>query len=170
MTTITLALPETATKDEWMNAGREIMLAHRNAGWLIGDWVKYGKAHFPEQLEMALSEVGLHRQVAQTAERIAQSFPPTERDASLSFDHYRVIAELPHGEARKMLQRFKAERVTPAKAKAIAQQITIPATLIAPNHDTLLISAIHHWNRLPRGVRSAFAERIANAGTDEIEP
>jgi len=157
--------------NEWLEIGRAKAEALRKDQWAIADWFAYGKRRakadpqFAEQLSLAMPEIAEDPKRLEQAAKVAEAFPAHERTLSLSFDHYAALASLPHGEARKLLERAKVERIP---ARALIDRTERPKQLW--DNDTLLSGFIAHWNRLPRDVRLDAAEMIAEADGEEIEP
>ena len=57
VTTTTLALPDDTPYPHWLSVGRSLASQKRNIDWLIGDWIAFGRTHFPEQIELALADL-----------------------------------------------------------------------------------------------------------------
>ncbi len=162
---------EPLTCDDWLAIGKSIASAHREKQWEMADWFAYGKRRakedpqFAEQMALALPEITEDPKRLEQAAKVAEAFPRQERSLALSFDHYAALASLPHGEARKLLERAKVEHIP---ARALIDRAERPKQLW--DNDTLLSGFIAHWNRLPRDVRIDAAEMIAEADGEEIEP
>lgn len=157
--------------NEWLEIGRAKAESLRKDQWAFADWFAYGKRRakadplFAEQLALAMPEIAEDPKRLEQAAKVAEAFPAIDRDLSLSFDHYAALASLPHGEARKLLERAKVEHIPP---RALIDRTERPTPLLGD--DELLSSFIRHWNRLPRDVRLDAAEMIAEADGGEIEP
>jgi hypothetical protein len=157
--------------NEWLAIGRAKAESLRKDQWAVADWFAYGKRRakadpqFAEQLALAMPEIAEDPKRLEQAAKVAEAFPAIDRDLSLSFDHYAQLSNLPHGEARRLLERAKAEHIPP---RALIDRTERPTPLLGD--DELLSSFIRHWNRLPRDVRLDAAEMIAEADGQEIEP
>ena len=101
---LALALPETTSFPEWLSTGRALANSKRNIDWLIGDWLNFGKVHFPEQIEMAIAELGEDPRRLKRIETTVAAFPPHKRDGALSFDHHAHVADMPQQEALPLLK------------------------------------------------------------------
>jgi hypothetical protein len=55
---LALSLPSAMLYPDWIATGRALANSKRNIDWLIGDWLSFGRTHFPEQIEMALADLG----------------------------------------------------------------------------------------------------------------
>jgi len=162
---------EPLTCDDWLTIGKSIASAHREKQWEMADWFAYGKRRakedpqFAAQMALALPEITEDPKRLEQAAKVAEAFPRQERTLALSFDHYAALASLPHGEARKLLEKAEREHIPPRKMIDVAQRM-IPTL----DDDRLLSGFLTHWNRLPRVVRLDAAEMIAEANGEEIEP
>lgn len=76
---LALALPETTSFPDWLSTGRALANSKRNIDWLIGDWLNFGKARFPEQIEMAIAELGEDPRRLKRIETTVAAFPPHKR-------------------------------------------------------------------------------------------
>lgn len=171
-----LNLPSNIAFDEWLTIGRELIQRDREGKWRAADWFAHGKARaksdpeFARQMEMALPQILEDTQRLEAIAKVAENFPAADRNLDLSFEHYAALSRLPHGEARKLLDKASRDR-TPARDlryEALGQQRTL--SRLEPDNDDLLSSFLRHWNRLPRSVRTEAAEMIADSQGEEIEP
>lgn len=162
---------------EWMSVGRDLMRQDRETKWRAADWMAYGRARaktdsaFAQQMDLHLPEIAEDRRHLDAIARIAEVFPAEERSLELSFDHYVALSSLPHGEARKLLDQAARTKATPREIRYEAMQAQMSiAPRAAPDEDSMLVSIVHLWNRLPRSVRLEFAEMAGEANGQEIEP
>lgn len=169
--TITPLLSVDCTFDEWRALGDDLLAKHRETQWAAADWFALGKRRakadpqFAEQFNLALPTIAEDPKRLEQAAKVAEAFPASERTLSLSFDHYAALASLPHGEARKILERAEREHIPPRKLIDRAER-----PMLQLGDDELYSGFIRHWNRLPRHVRLDAAEVIADADGGEIEP
>jgi len=171
-----LHLPPDLSCADWIATGRDLMRKDRETKWQAADWMAYGRAraktdsHFAEQMALALPEILEDPRKLDAIARVAEVFPADERSLDLSFDHYSALARLPHGEARKLLEKAAQTKTGPREIKYEAMQMQMAISRCEPDEDSMLSSFLGHWNRLPRAVRLEAAEMIAEAGGGEIEP
>ena len=59
---------------------------------------------FPEQIEMAIAELGEDPRRLKRIETTVAAFPPHKRDGALSFDHHAHVADMPAQEALPLLK------------------------------------------------------------------
>lgn len=171
-----LILPPDLSCQAWMNVGRDLMQRDRETKWQAADWMAYGRARaktdnaFAEQMALALPEILEDPRKLDAIARIAEVFPAEERSLDLSFDHYAALARLPHGEARKLLDKAAKEKTGPRELKYEAMQAHMTLAPREPaNEDSLLEGAVHFVNRLPASVRIQLAELLAGADGKEID-
>jgi len=172
-----LDLPPDMTCADWMDVGRGLMRKDRETKWAAADWMAYGRARaktdsaFAQQMALALPEILEDPRKLDAIARVAEVFPAAERSLDLSFDHYAALTNLPHGEARKLLDKAAQTKAGPREIKYEAMQAHMTLSPRAPvDDDSMLLSLIHLWNRMPRQVREEFAEMVGQAEGKEIEP
>ncbi|RIV79559.1 hypothetical protein [Pelagerythrobacter aerophilus] len=174
--TPSLTLPTDLPFERWLSIGRDLIQRDRETKWQAADWYAYGRTRakadpeFAQQMELALPAILEDPKRLEAIAKVAESFPAEDRSTDLSFDHYAALSRLPHGEARKLLDKATRDR-TPARDlryEALGQQRSL--SRLEPNQDDLLSSFIRHWNRLPFATRLEAAEMIAASGGEEIEP
>ncbi|WP_159975850.1 MULTISPECIES: hypothetical protein [unclassified Novosphingobium] len=172
-----LTLPPDLACTDWLAIGADLMRKDRETKWQAADWYAYGRARaktdtvFAEQMALALPDMLEDPRKLDAIARVAEVFPADERSLGLSFDHYAVLASLPHGEARKLLAKA-AEKKTGAreiKYEAMHAQMSLAPRQPA-DEDSQCTSLIHLYNRMPRTVRVEFAQMVAEAEGEEIEP
>lgn len=173
-TTVALALPDNTAFDEWLDTGRDLASQKRHLDWLIGDWVAFGRAHYPEQIELALEVVTDDPRQIKRAERTALAFPPHLRDTSLTFDHHAHVADMPVQEALPLLKAAKEEGLSAKQFRFHAMLHKIDAGTILPREDDpaddQLLALCRLWNRSDKNVRAEFAEMVADSKLGIIEP
>lgn len=170
---LTLNLADNTPLPDWIAIGRGLATQKRHIDWLIGDWVQFGRAHFPEQITMALDELAEDPKRLKRIEQTVAAFPPHKRDASLSFDHHAHVADLPVQEALPLLKRAHDENLTPrqVRTEAMLRKLDIGMNLPReddPEHDHLLALS-RAWNRSPHAVRLEFAEMIRESNLGVID-
>lgn len=79
----------------WTRIGRQIGLLRSCSSWWLGDWLVYGRAHFPGRYKQAMSETELDYQTLRNYAWIAGRFEASRRREALSFQHHAVVAALP---------------------------------------------------------------------------
>lgn len=172
-TSLALALPDDTPLSEWIAVGRSLATQKQNIDWLIGDWLAFGRRRFPEQIDMALGDLGEDPRRLKRIETTVQAFPPHKRDTSLTFDHHAHVADMPVQEALPLLKRAKDERLTSRqlRVEAMLRKLDIGQNLPRdddPDHDHLLAMS-RAWNRAPMHVREEFADMIAESHLGVID-
>lgn len=171
---LALALPDNLTFTDWLAQGRQLATSKRQIDWLIGDWIRFGRQHFPEQIEMAFMDILPDQRERKTIERTAAAFPVHLRDASLSFAHHAYVADMPTQEALPLLVEARREKLTPKQLRLRAMDRKLDTGQILAREDDpedeALLLCVRAWNRAPRSVREEFAEMIADSDFGVIEP
>ena len=73
---VALALPPDTDLETWRAIGQTIAAQHRNTGWLVGDWLNFGKAQFGNQAEMFAVELLGEPKSADSCDGPAAIVPP----------------------------------------------------------------------------------------------
>lgn len=171
-----LHLPADLSCADWLATGRDLMRIDRENKWRAADWMAYGRARaktdtaFADQMALALPQILEDPRKLDAIARVAEAFPAADRDVALSFDHYAALARLPHGEARKLLDKAAKDRTGPREIRYEAMQAHMTLSPRQPaDEDSQCSSLIHLYNRMPRAVRIEFAEMVAEADGKEID-
>jgi hypothetical protein len=174
---LSLALPEGLTFEHWQDVGRDLAAREKVLNWWIGDWWAFGEHRYGERTKVAAEGLfPLSFKRLANIGSVARAFGETSRQREvLSFTHHEEIAPLARQSpeaATMLLDRAEREGMSVAQVRAAVRvlQGRERDTTPAPDHDSLLASFLHHWNRLPREVRVTAAEMIAGANGEEIEP
>lgn len=170
---LALSLPSAMLYPDWIATGRALANSKRNIDWLIGDWLSFGRVHFPEQIEMAIADLGEDPKRIKRIETTVTAFPPSRRDASLSFDHHAHVADMPTQEALPLLKAAHDANWTARqlRVEAMLRKCEIGQNLPRdddPDHDHLLALS-RAWNRAPGNVREEFADMIAESHMGVID-
>ena len=171
---LALNLPPDLAYPDWVATGRSLATRKVQTEWMIADWLTFGRTNFAEQIELELGTLGMDNRDVKRIEKTAQAFPPALRDPTLSFDHHAHVADLPQQEALPLLKQAKSERWTARKTRVAAMLAKVDNGLSLPREDDpeydALMACIHAWNRAPATVREDFAEMVADAKLEVIEP
>lgn len=173
VTTTTLALPDDTPYPHWLSVGRSLASQKRNIDWLIGDWIAFGRTHFPEQIELALADLADDPNRIKRIERTTATFPPHLRQPSLTFDHHAHVADMPVQEALPLLQHAAQEKMTARALRIEAMLRKVEIGQILPREDDAedecLLAMVRAWNRATRHAREEFADMIAETHFGLIE-
>jgi hypothetical protein len=173
-TALSLALPETTDYPTWLAEGRRLATSKRHLDWLIGDWINFGREHFPDQIELALADVSDDPRNLKRIEKTARAFPPHLRHADLSFDHHAHVADLPTQEALPLLKEAERDHLPARQLRIRAMLRKVDTGQILPREDDAeddaLMALVRAWNRAPRSVREEFADMIAESHLSIIDP
>ena len=97
---------------EWVRQGRMLGSLGRAVGWWLGDWLRYGTAHYGERYAMAARITGYDKQTLMNMAYVASRFETSRRRESLSFSHHAELAPLPQLEQDSWLQRAEEEHLS----------------------------------------------------------
>lgn len=164
---VALALPPDTDLETWRTIGQTIAAQYRNAGWLVGDWLNFGKTQFGDQAELfAIDLLGEPKSAKQLA-ALCQTFPPDRRNPALSQQHYLAVRDLPAPDRERLLSQAEAERLTPRdlKYRAAARKAEIAPPLIAEEDLDYaeLMAIVRAWNCASDGPRREFAELMSES-------
>lgn len=170
---VALALPPDTDIETWRAIGQAIAAQHRNTGWLVGDWLNFGKAQFGNQAEMFAVELLGEPKSARQLAALCSAFPSDRRNPALSQQHYLAVRDLPAPDRERLLSQAEAERLTPRdlKYRAAARKAEIAPPLI-PEADldyAELMAIVRAWNRASSGPRREFAELMSESDYGIIE-
>ena len=170
---LVLDLPASTTFPDWLAQGRSLALSKKSIDFLIGDWINFGRDHFPEELQEHLPGLFDDPKLAKRAEKTAKAFPPHLRDASLTFEHHAHVADLPTQEALPLLKQAHDENLAARELRIRAMLRKVETGQILPREDDAeddaLMAMVRAWNRAPRHVREEFAELVADSDLGVIE-
>ena len=171
-TEIALHVPTGITLDEWADQGREIATQVRNHGWLIGDWCRQGHELFGDLIKDVLPELGLDLSQVRRAAKVAQAFPPHERDQGLSFAYYAHLVDLPHGEARRILTQARGKPAKEIRVQAMAVKEQLGIAGLPSDDDTVrreFLQMQWAWNRGSPDARKMFLELATDSNMGVID-
>lgn len=161
------SIPDGATFDEWLAIGRDIAARKRSIDWQMGDWIAFGHAQFPQQIELALGDVVGDTRTVRRIVRTVKAFPAHLRDPSLSFEHHAHVADLPVQEALPLLKRARTEHMSAKRVRIEAMLRKVENGQILPREedweDDAILAMVRAWNRAPTTAREEFAELLRDS-------
>jgi hypothetical protein len=98
--------------DEWLRLGTRLGLTGRNAGWWIGDWVRYGTAVYGSKYTVAARVTGYDPQTLMNMVYVATRFETSRRRENLSWSHHAELAPFDVDEQEHWLDRATIERLS----------------------------------------------------------
>ena len=168
-----LAMPEQTAFEDWLAIGRNLVGQKRHIDWLIGDWITFGRQHFPTQIELALEEISTSARDVRRIEKTAAAFPPSTRCTALSFDHHAHVADIPLQEAMPLLKQAERQNIDARRFRIDAMLHKLEHGHILPREtdtdDDFLMAMVRAWNRASRSAREDFAEMAAQSHLGLIE-
>lgn len=90
-----LRIPQGVGYACWAQAGVKLAEVVDSSSWCLGDWLVYGKRHFPDSYQRAINAAGLKYQTLRNYAWTARRFPLERRHHGLTFQHHAEVASLP---------------------------------------------------------------------------
>ena len=172
-TALALELPDSTTPEQWTTLGRTLVESRQRIDWLIGDWIAFGRSHFPEQLDLTIDSLGDDTKRLKRIERTAKAFPPHTRHKRLSFEHHAHVADLPVQDALPLLKDAAAEKLSAREFRLKAMMHKVDTGALLPRDDDpendALMACVRAWNHASREVRREFADMIADSDLSVID-
>jgi hypothetical protein len=82
------------TKDEWVACGRFIRHSEASVHFWIGDWLRYGEAHFKEDYNEALQVTGYNYHTLRRDKYLTERIPFERRRSNLDVAFHHEVAPL----------------------------------------------------------------------------
>ncbi len=98
--------------DQWETAGVQLQRMGRAVNFWIGDWVRWGEAHYGDQYVQAIDLTGLDYQTVANVVSVSKRVSPERRRPGLSWSHHEVVASLPPAEQDRWLEEAEVEGYT----------------------------------------------------------
>jgi hypothetical protein len=98
--------------DEWLRLGWRLGVAGRNAGWWVGDWVRYGTTRYGSKYTVAARVTGYDAGTLMNMVYVANRFEISRRRENLSWSHHAELAALELDEQDRWLDRATKERLS----------------------------------------------------------
>lgn len=171
---ITLVLPSDLPFASWLELGRDLAQKRRSFDWLVGDWITYGREHFPEQIQAELPNLIDDEKALKRIEKTCRAFPPHLRDTSLSFDHHAQVADLEHQYALPLLKTASKNHLSVRQLRGLAIETKMDVGVLLPREDDPeedeMMALIRAWNCATSNVREDFAEYVRESQGGIIDP
>jgi hypothetical protein len=94
---------------QWLDHGQRIGHMRSASNWWIGDWVRFGTAHYGERYELASATSGYDKQTLMNMAYVASRYPPARRRARISWSHHAQLAAMAPADQDVWLDRLEAE-------------------------------------------------------------
>lgn len=109
------------SREQWEQAGHELLRWARSIQWLIGDWVLYGEQAYGETYTEAIELTGLEYDTLKNIIWVARSVSERSRRRDLSWSHHQAVAALPEAEQEMWLREAADEGYTVARLRSKLQ-------------------------------------------------
>ncbi|WP_405163084.1 LmbU family transcriptional regulator [Nocardia sp. NBC_01499] len=157
MTSVGLQITDQLCFESWEQAGHRLSGVVDSSTWCLGDWLVYGKRHFPDRYHRAIRAAGLQYQTLRNYAWVARRFPLERRRSRLSFQHHAEVASLPVEEqdwwldqteqetwtTKQLRNRIREEQVDPAKREKPQDNVVAAAIARLP----IASSHLPSWRR-----------------------
>lgn len=100
------------TYEDWLRAGCQLGTLGRTSGWWIGDWIRFGTAHYGAKYTAAARITGYDPQTLMNMVYVATRFEISRRREKLSWSHHSELAALEVAEQEAWLDRAVKERLS----------------------------------------------------------
>jgi hypothetical protein len=97
---------------DWLRQGRWLGSLGRTIGWWLGDWLRYGTAHYGERYTTAARVTGYDEHTLMNMAYVASKFDISRRREKLSFSHHAELAALPPIDQERWLERAQQEELS----------------------------------------------------------
>lgn len=109
---VSLAIPEHLTFEQWMGIGSGMKAVEKSIMFWIGDWLLYGENHFGEKWTQVLEATEYSYKTIQNALWVAKRIDPQIRREDVSYAHHAEIAALSVESQEHWLKVCAEERLT----------------------------------------------------------
>jgi hypothetical protein len=89
-----LTLKARLSLDDWMRVGLQITRISDSCIWWLGDWLVYGRDHYPNRYKQVVENTGLDYQTLRNYAWVAGRIHPERRRENLSFQHHAEVVPL----------------------------------------------------------------------------
>jgi hypothetical protein len=105
--------PQTLDRAGWLAAGVSLAEFGRVNNWWVGDWIRYGNAHWGEKYTEAARVTGLDAKTLRNIAYVASRFQLSRRRDNLSWTHHAELAALSPDQQDQWLDRSLSLRLSP---------------------------------------------------------
>lgn len=180
LTRVGLRFPRGLEFAEWERAGHRLTRIADTSAWCLGDWVVYGKTHYPDRYARAVDATGLDYGTLRNYASVARRVPLSRRRDKLSFQHHAEVASLPadaqeewldravkrgwsRNQLRHQIRLDRGQRSEPNKPEAALRRLSFDAELVDRWRDAAESSGIEFEKWMISTLDSAAAEALSSA-------
>lgn len=107
-----LAIDDEVSFGQWEGLGKYLGTMEKGLPWLLGDWLIYGMAVFPDAYSQAMDATGLALGTLKNYKYVCGKIPFEERRRDLSFAHHYEVADMGKGPRAEWLAQAAKEHWT----------------------------------------------------------
>jgi hypothetical protein len=96
----------------WITYGKRFARLGSASNWWIGDWIRYGNAHYGEKYGAASKTTGYDRQTLMNMAYVASRFNTQRRRERVSWSHHAELAALPEAQQDDWLDLTEREHLS----------------------------------------------------------
>jgi hypothetical protein len=96
----------------WITYGKRFARLGSASNWWIGDWIRYGNAHYGEKYGAASKTTGYDRQTLMNMAYVSSRFSVERRREGVSWSHHAELAALPDAQQDTWLDLTEREHLT----------------------------------------------------------
>ena len=96
----------------WITYGKRFARLGSASNWWIGDWIRYGNAHYGEKYGAASKTTGYDRQTLMNMAYVSSRFSVERRREAVSWSHHAELAALPEAQQDSWLDLTEREHLT----------------------------------------------------------
>ena len=96
----------------WITYGKRFARLSSASNWWIGDWIRYGNAHYGEKYGAASKTTGYDRQTLMNMAYVSSRFSIERRREGVSWSHHAELAAFPDAQQDAWLDLTEREHLT----------------------------------------------------------
>ncbi len=107
-----LNLPPGLTFERWEALGKTLKAMEKGVQFWVGDWLNYGEREFGDRYVQAVEETGYTHGALRNMAWVAKEIPPSSRDDTLTFSHYRSLARVEPEKRQEWVEQIKEKEMS----------------------------------------------------------
>lgn len=173
---LSLAIPEGATFEDWQDVGRRLFARSKVVNWWIGDWWVFGEHRYGDRAKAAAEGLfGREFQTLMNLGSVAKAFETSRRREVVPFTAYAEVASLPAQDADALIERAAAEGLATRAVRQLARlrRIDLGMAPVADRNDddeaTAVMKKVQFaWNGASIATRQYIFEALEEVAGDNF--